>query len=90
LPDPIAAPVARVTPAQSLTSEEYVARVAERARISARAVVQDAPDVVSAVASMLADGELEYLRAALPADDAWLFGDGPPPVTQGPALTANA
>ena len=90
LPDPLAAPVARVTHAQSLSSEEYVARVADRARISTRAAVQDAPDVVSAVASMLADGELEYLRAALPADYAWLFGDGPPPLTQRPALTASA
>jgi len=78
LPDEIAASVLAVEHAQPLSSDEHVARVADRARVSTRVAAHDARLVMSVLASMLADGEIEYLRAALPADYAWLFGDGPP------------
>jgi uncharacterized protein (DUF2267 family) len=88
LPEEIAATVAAVEHAQPLSSDEYVARVADRARVSARVVRHDAPAVLSALAAMLADGEIEYLRAALHADYAWLLGDAPPTPEQ-PALAAS-
>jgi RND superfamily putative drug exporter len=77
LPDELAASVAGVE-ARALSSDEYLARVAERARVSTRAAAQDAPVVVSVLASMLPGSEIEYLRSALPADYAWLFDDAPP------------
>ena len=33
------------------------------------------------LAAVLADGEIEYLRASLPMDYAWLFGDTPTTMT---------
>ena len=42
------------------------------------AAEEDAPVVVAVLASTLAPGEIEYLRAALPGDYAWLFGDARP------------
>jgi uncharacterized protein (DUF2267 family) len=79
LPGELSRPVARATHAQRFSSDEFIARVADRARISADDATHDAPLVVSVLAMMLADGELEYLRAVLPPDYAWLFGDAPPP-----------
>jgi uncharacterized protein (DUF2267 family) len=79
LPGELAGPVAGVEHDQPLSSDEYLARAADRAQVDTRAVTRDAPVIMAVLASMLADGELEYLRAALPADYAWLFGDAPTP-----------
>ncbi len=88
LPDELATSVAGVEHAQPLSRDEYVERVADRARVGTHAAEHDARVVVSVLASMLADGEIEYLRAALPADYAWLFGDAPHQPER-PALAAS-
>jgi RND superfamily putative drug exporter len=75
LPDELAASVLGVEHAQPLSSDEYVARVADRAGVGTHSAAHDAAVVVSVLASTLTDSEIEYLRAALPPDYAWLFGD---------------
>lgn len=89
LPDEIAASVTAVEHAQPLSSDEYVARVADRARVSTHTAAHDAPAVVSVLAATLADGEIEYLRAALDAEYAWLLGDRPPEQER-PALATSS
>ena len=88
LPGELAGPVSGVEHDQPLSSDEYLARAADRAQVDTRAVTRDAPVIIAVLASMLADGELEYLRAASPADYAWLFGDAPTP--QPPAALARS
>jgi RND superfamily putative drug exporter len=78
LPDELSASIAQVEHGQPLSRREYLTRLADRARIDTATAERDAPIVIEVLASTLADGELEYLRAALPADYAWLFGDAPP------------
>jgi len=78
LPDELSELLRGVDHAQPFSADEFVVRVAERAGAGARAAEEDAPVVVAVLASTLAPGEIEYLRAALPGDYAWLFGDAPP------------
>jgi RND superfamily putative drug exporter len=75
LPDGLRDVVAGVEHAQRFSPDEFVARVADRAQIGSRSAAADAPAVVSVLASLLADGDLEYLRAAMPDDFGWLFGE---------------
>jgi uncharacterized protein (DUF2267 family) len=88
LPGELSELVRSVDHGHSFSADEFVARVAERAGIGTRAAKEDAPLVISALASTLAPGEFEYARAALPGEYAWLFGDAPTPEPRA-ALTTS-
>ena len=60
---------------QSYTSDEFVRRVADRAETTEQDAAKGAAAVVAALRSVLPEGELEYVTAALPGDYAWLFGE---------------
>jgi len=88
LPDELNELLRSVDHAQPFCADEFVMRVAERAGVGARAAQEDAVVVMAVLASTLAPGEIEYVRAALPGDYAWLFGDAPSPEPRA-AVTAS-
>ena len=59
---------------QTFGSDEFVERVAARARIPNTDAREGSAAVIEALDSTLPQGELEYIAAALPGDYAWLFG----------------
>jgi len=59
---------------QTFGSDEFVERVAARARIPNTDAREGSAAVIKALGSTLPQGELEYVAAALPGEYAWLFG----------------
>ena len=62
---------------QTFGSDEFIARVADRAHTTTTDAQHGAAAVIEALRSTLPAGELEYVMAALPAEYAWLFGERP-------------
>jgi RND superfamily putative drug exporter len=68
-------PVALEDHGQTFGSDEFVERVAERARITPMEAREGAAAVIADLAATLPAGELEYVKAALPGEFTWLFDE---------------